>query len=64
VKTATVCLIDWAQAYLDVAKARFVPTTYREKRSMFKRFFKKISPALPFANLKPGDVLGYIVNLN
>jgi hypothetical protein len=52
VKTATACLNDWAQAYMDVAKARFVPTSYREKRSMFKRFFKEISPALPVANVK------------
>jgi integrase len=61
VKTVTVCLNDWAQSYLDVAKVRFVPTSYREKRSMFKRFFAEISPALPVANLKAGDVMGYII---
>jgi hypothetical protein len=61
VKTATACLNDWAQAYMDVAKARFLLTSYREKRSMFKRFFKEISPALPVASLKAGDVMGYIV---
>ena len=61
VKTVTVCLGDWAQAYLDVAKARFVPASYKEKLSMFKRFFTEIRPELPVANLKPGDVLTYIV---
>ena len=60
-KTDTVYIDDWVQAYLDVAKARFVPTSYREKRSMFKRFFTEISSALPVANLKPGDVQTYIV---
>ena len=61
VRTATVCLADWVQAYLDVAKARVVPASYKEKCSMFKRFFAEISPTLPVVNLKPGDVLTYIV---
>jgi integrase len=61
VKTATVCLTDWAQKYLDFAQVRFVPASYTEKRSMFRRFFKEISPTLPVVNLKPGDVLTYIV---
>ena len=30
-KTATVCLIVWAQAYLDVARARCAPAVYQEK---------------------------------
>ena len=61
-KTATVCLGDWAQAYLDIAKVRFSPKTYDEKRSMFKqRFFKVISPALPVAQLKPADIMAYTI---
>jgi integrase len=57
-----VCLGDWAQVYLDYAKARFSSKTYDEKRSMFKqRFFKEISPTLPVENLKPGDVMDYVV---
>ncbi len=60
-KTATVCLNDWAQNYLDVTNARFSTKTYKEKVSMFKRFFKVIDPAMPIAKLKPGDVLKYVV---
>ena len=61
VKTDTVCIGDWAQAYMDVAQARFVPASFREKRSMFRRFFQEIRKELPVANLKPGDVQTYIV---
>ena len=61
-KTATVCLGDWAQAYLDIAKVRFSPKTYDEKRSMFKqRFFKVISPTLPVSQLKPAKIMAYII---
>ncbi len=60
-KTVTVCLNDWAQDYLDVAKVRFSTKTYKEKVSMFKRFFKVIDPDLPVAKLKPGDVLKYVL---
>ena len=60
-KTATTCLADWAQKYLDVARARFTAKTYDEKRSMFRRFFDEIAPILPVSNLKPGDVMDYIV---
>jgi integrase len=54
-------LNDWAQAYLDAARVRFTGATYNEKRSMFKRFFTEINPELPVSNLKPGDVLSYII---
>jgi integrase len=60
-KTDTTCLADWSQAYLDFAKARFSDKTYDEKRSIFERFFKEISPTLPVSNLKPSDVMKYIV---
>ena len=60
-KTATVCLSDWAQAYLDAVKARFSTKTYDEKCSMFRRFFKEISPALPVADLQLADVMAYII---
>jgi len=60
-KTVTACLGDWAQVYFDVAKVRFTTKTYKEKVSMFKRFFKVINPALPVSELKPGNVLDYII---
>jgi len=59
-KTVTICLYDWAQAYLDLAKVRFSTKTYKEKISVYKRFFKSFDPALPVSELKPGDVLKYI----
>jgi integrase len=62
VKTDTICLGDWAQEYLDFGQEQFVPASYKEKQSMFKRFFKEVSPTLPVANLKSGDVLKYIGN--
>ena len=60
-QTVTICLIDWAQAYLDTAKARFSNKTYDEKRSMFRRFFKKVSPALSVSDLELADVMAYII---
>jgi integrase len=57
----TVCLGDWAQAYLDVAKSRFADKTYDEKRSMFKRFFEIVSPALPVSQLKPAEIMAYTI---
>jgi hypothetical protein len=60
-KTVIVCLNNWAQDYLDVSKVRFSTKTYKEKVSMFKRFFKVIDPKMPVAKLKPGDVLKYVV---
>ncbi len=47
-KTGTVCLIDWAEAYLDNCQERFVTGTYKEKREVFKRFFKEVSPEMPY----------------
>ena len=60
-KTVTVCLNDWAQDYLDIARVRFSTKTYKEKVSMFKRFFKVMDPKTPVAKLKPADVLKYVV---
>jgi integrase len=60
-KTAMVCLGDWAQAYLDVARVRFAKTTYHEKKVMFKRFLKLIDPAMPVSALKPAHVQDYII---
>jgi hypothetical protein len=59
--TDTTCLNNWAQAYLDVAKVRFSTKTYKEKISVFKRFFKVIDPAMSVSELKPANVLAYII---
>jgi integrase len=60
-KTATVCIGDWVQAYLDYAEARFTVKTYKEKRALFRLFLGEVPPEQPVANLKPGDVMNYIV---
>jgi integrase len=52
---------DWALAYLNYAQARFTVKTYKEKRTLFRTFFKEISATQPAADLKPGDVMTYIV---
>ena len=59
-QTNTVCLIDWAEQYLDYAEANFVEKTYNEKKVMFKRFFKQIDPMLPVEGLTPQMVLNYV----
>jgi integrase len=61
-KTDTICLGDWAQAYLDHAESMFVFKTYDEKRSMFRRFFKEVEPSLPVSGLTPAKVMKYIEN--
>lgn len=59
--TDTVCLIDWSQAYLDHAKSMFAEKTYREKRSMFRTFFKHIDPTLPVSELTSAMVMDYLL---
>jgi integrase len=59
-KTDTVCLADWAQAYLDFAKVKFSDGTYNEKKTMFRSFFKEVKPGLPVTALKPAKVLAYV----
>ncbi len=59
--TGTASLYDWAEAYLDVAKVRFTTKTYKEKVSIFKRFFKVVDPEMAVSDLKPADALAYIV---
>lgn len=59
--TDTACLIDWAEAYLDYAKARYSTKTYKEKRSMFQRLFREIDPEMPVEELTPALVMDYVV---
>jgi hypothetical protein len=60
-KTNTVCLGDWIQKYLDYAKSRFTQKTYKEKCSMFRRFFKHIDPVTSVSELKAAHVMEYIM---
>jgi len=60
-RTDTVCLNDWAQMYLDYCRSSFSAKTYAEKRSLFKRLFKTIEPAMPVTDLKPAKIMTYIL---
>ena len=60
-KTATVCLGDWYQPYLDFAKTRYTEKTYKEKKALFKRFFAEVDPTLPVEELTRAIVLAYVV---
>ncbi|MDR1660642.1 MAG: site-specific integrase [Desulfovibrio sp.] len=44
--TPTICLLDFANAYLDFAKERFAKTTMCEMKMAFKRLFRMIDPSL------------------
>jgi integrase len=64
-KTNTVLLFEWAQAYLNFAKATFAHVTYDEKRSMFRRFFMKREnepdlSILPVSKLTPAHIQTYV----
>ena len=61
-KTATISLIDWAEAYLDSCQERFVKKTYDEKRATFKRLFKEIDSETPVVDLTAGTVQSYLLS--
>ena len=60
-KTVTTSLGDWAQKYLNYARSRFSTKTYKEKCLAFRLLFKEIDKALSINELKPADVLKYVV---
>ena len=60
-KIVTISLGDWAQKYLNYARSRFSPKTYMEKCLAFRLLFKEIDKALSINELKPADVLKYVV---
>lgn len=60
-KTNTVCLAEWATAYLDFAKTKFCTKTYEEKVSVFRRFFQHVQPEIEVTELDRRTVLNFIV---
>ena len=54
---ATACLLDFANAYLDMAKERFVKKTHNEKKMEFRYLFKTISPTIRPENPTPAMAL-------
>jgi integrase len=63
-KTDMVCLLDWANEYLEFAESRFVKKTFQEKKTVFARFFNAVEPGLPIFNIKPGKTLKYLQEQN
>ena len=53
-------LIDWASKYLEYSQTKFVHNSFKEKRSVFKRFFENVDPILNVTNLKPIQVLNHL----
>ncbi len=58
--TASLTLIEWATKYLEYAEVRFVKKTFKEKKAMFKTFFKTVDSSMPVENLRPFQVLNYL----
>ncbi len=58
--TLTVSLGDWATMYLNFAKTKFSPTTYKEKTSAFKRFFLCVKPETETNGFTAKHALAYL----
>lgn len=58
-KTDMVSLAEWANSYLDYA-IKFSEKTYKEKKSIFKRFFKMLNPAQSVNALSNEKALAYL----
>jgi len=58
-QTAMVCLLEWAEKYLDYC-LRYSPKTYSEKRNTFRRLLHAFGGPAPVETLKPGPVLEYL----
>jgi integrase len=56
---AIVCLLEWAEKYLDYP-LRYSPKTYSEKRNSFRRLLHAFGGPAPVETLKPGAVLEYL----
>jgi integrase len=57
--TPSVSLIDWCNEYLAYAM-RFVPKTFSEKRTVFRRLFKALDHRAPAESLTPHQALEYL----
>jgi integrase len=53
-------LIEWATKYLEYAETKFTEKTFKEKKVVFKRFFKNIDPSLSVDRLEPVQVLNHL----
>lgn len=53
-------LIEWATKYLEFAETKFTDKTFKEKKTVFKRFFKNVNPLLSVDIIKPVQVLNHL----
>ncbi len=59
-----ICLLEWANAYLDFCKRRFVRNTYKEKVYAFRLFFRSVSSSMSIDELNKGHVLAHFTGPN
>lgn len=59
-KTPSTSLHEWASKYLEHALTTLTREVFTEKRGVFKRFFKTVSPALSADALEKRHVLEYL----
>ena len=58
-----VCLLEWANAYLDVCKQKFIHNTYQEKVKAFRLLFRSVPPETTVTTLMRGQVLAHFTEL-
>jgi integrase len=58
--TATICLLDWANKYLDYSAARYSIKTYSEKKNILKRCLDAFGRNTLVDAIKPGHALEYL----
>ena len=59
-QTPTVSLGEWATMYLDFAKTKFSRITYKEKASVFKRFFACVNHEIGVDSFTAKHALAYL----
>jgi integrase len=60
-EASTVYLIEWANDYLDHCIEVFSDKTFREKKAVFKRFFKSVDLNKPVTELTQEMVMSYML---
>jgi hypothetical protein len=63
IDTGFLTIGEWAEAYLDYAKRRFVKKTYKGKKRVFKYFFKMIDKDISISSLNVQAIREYYLHL-
>lgn len=59
-RMASLTIHEWATAYLNESKRRFVRKTYLEKRDTYKRLFRNLPPNTAVEEITPGTALAHL----